>query len=121
MGDNGSTFGRVLREKRVKKGFTLRRFAEMVGISPTYLSQVEQGKIGPPTSGRVMLMAELLGENPDEWIGLAGRMPDDIPGILQSQPTALPELLREVKGMTPEQLHRLKKQAQKIMKKDQDK
>lgn len=121
MVGGGGTFGKVLRKMRVEKGFTLRRFAEMVGISPTYLSQVEQDNTDPPTAERVMRMAELLGENSDEWIGLAGRVPDDIPGILQSQPTALPELLREVKGMTPEQLQQLRKQAQKIIKKDQDK
>jgi transcriptional regulator with XRE-family HTH domain len=31
------TFGQVLRKARLAKGITLRKFAEMVGISPTYL------------------------------------------------------------------------------------
>ncbi len=35
------TFGERLREKRIEKGFSLRRFAQRVGVSPTYLSQVE--------------------------------------------------------------------------------
>jgi transcriptional regulator with XRE-family HTH domain len=44
------TFGQVLREARLAKGITLRKFAEMVGISPTYLSQVEQENVDPPTA-----------------------------------------------------------------------
>lgn len=30
------TFGQMLREKRIAKGFSLRKFAELVGVSPTY-------------------------------------------------------------------------------------
>src|SRR5215475_8883771 len=98
------TFGQALREKRLEKGHSLRKFAELVGVSPTYLSQVEQGNVDPPTAERVQRMAELLGENADEWIALAGRVPQDLPAIIQQQPTEMPELLREAKGLTAEQL-----------------
>jgi DNA-binding XRE family transcriptional regulator len=54
------TFGQMLREKRITKGFSLRKFAELVGVSPTYLSQVEQDNVDPPTADRVKRMAELL-------------------------------------------------------------
>jgi transcriptional regulator with XRE-family HTH domain len=108
------TFGELLREKRIEKGFSLRKFAELVGVSPTYLSQVEQGNVMPPTADRVKRMAELLGANSDEWIALAGRVPDDLPGIIQKQPTAMPELLREASGLTAEQLRKLREQARKL-------
>lgn len=98
------TFGQVLREARLAKGITLRKFAKMVGISPTYLSQVEQDNVDPPTAERVKTMAELLGANSDEWIALAGRVPEDLPQIIQKAPTAMPELLREASGLTPQQL-----------------
>ena len=39
------TFGQHLREKRVAKGFSLRKFATLVEVSPTYISQVEQDNI----------------------------------------------------------------------------
>jgi HTH-type transcriptional regulator, competence development regulator len=100
-------FGQALREKRVAKGFSLRKFAELVGVSPTYLSQVEQNNVDPPTTERVQRMAELLGENADEWIALAGRVPEDLPGIIKNQPTAMPELLRAADGLTPDQLRKL--------------
>ena len=115
MNDKTKPFGQLLREKRVEKGFSLRKFAGLVGISPTYLSLVEQGKIEkPPTAERVKKMAELLGENPDEWIGFAGRVPEDLSEIIQQQPTELPELLREASGLSAEQLQRLRKHLRRL-------
>jgi len=108
------SFGRLLREKRLAKKFSLRKFAELVGVSPTYLSQVEQENVMPPTADRVKRMAELLGENPDEWTGLAGRVPEDLSGIIQQQPTEMPELLREASGLSAVQLRQLREQIKKL-------
>ena len=108
------SFGRLLREKRTDRKLSLRKFAEMVGVSPTYLSQVEQENVMPPTADRVKRMAELLGQNPDEWISLAGRVPDDVPGIIHQQPTEMPQLLREASGLTTEQLRQLREQIRKL-------
>jgi transcriptional regulator with XRE-family HTH domain len=109
------TFGQALRAKRIEKGYSLRKFAELVGVSPTYLSQVEQGNVDPPTAERVQRMAELLGENPDEWIALAGRVADDLPEIIQGH-TEVPDLLRAVKGLTADQLRRLRADAEQMKK-----
>lgn len=115
MNDKTRPFGQLLREKRVEKGFSLRKFAGLVGISPTYLSQVEQGKIEkPPTAERVKRMAELLGENPDELIALAGRVPQDLPEIIQAEPIEMPELLRDARGLTAEQLRRLRDEIKRL-------
>lgn len=104
MTKKNPTFGQVLREARLEKLFGLRKFAEMVGVSATYLSQVEQDNVAPPTADRVKRMADLIGENSDEWIGLAGRVPEDLPEIFRQQPTAISELLREARGLDREQL-----------------
>lgn len=111
------SFGQLLRERRIAKGLSLRKFAKLVKISPTYLSQVEQSNIDPPTTERVTRIAELLEENADEWIALAGRIPDDLPAIIHQQPTKIPELLREANGLTAEQLQKLILQARKLQKK----
>ena len=92
----------------------MRAVAAEVGVSPTYLSQVEQGNVDPPTAERVHRMAELLGENPDEWIALADRVPEDLPEIIKKQPTEMPELLREASGLTAEQLRQLREQAKRL-------
>jgi len=109
------SFGVHLREQRIAKGFSLRRFAELVGVSPTYLSHIEQGKVdSPPTADRVQKMAELLGESADELIAMAGRVPEDLPKIIQSQPEAMPALLRAAKGLNPQQMKKLLDQANKM-------
>jgi len=108
-------FGTFIRERRTAKGYSLRRFAELVGISPTYLSHVEQDKVdSPPTVDRIKKMAELLGESADELSAMAGRVPEDLPKIIQSQPEAMPALLRAANGLTPEQLKRLQDQASQM-------
>lgn len=113
------TFGQTLREKRLTKKLSLRKFAELVGISPTYLSQVEQEHVDPPTAERVQRMAELLGENADQLIGLAGRVPGDLPEIFRQQPTEICELLRAASGLTSEQLSRVTNQLRQL--KDENK
>jgi len=114
------TFGQVLRKARLERKVSLRKFAEMVGISPTYLSQVEQENVDPPTAERVQRMAELLGENADEWISLAGRVPGDVPGIIHQQPTEMPQLLREASGLSADQLRQLREQIRRIKEKGKE-
>lgn len=108
MSDSLQHFGDVLRKRRIEKGFSLRKFAELVDISPTYLSLVETGKADyAPAVERVLKMAELLGADPDQWIALAGRMPDDVKKIILKDPEQMPALLRAAKNLTPEQLRKL--------------
>jgi transcriptional regulator with XRE-family HTH domain len=116
----GKAFGQVLREKRMEKGFSLRKFAQLVGVSPTYLSQVEQSNVDPPTAERVRRMAEILGEDVDEWCALAGRLSEDLPEIIREEPKGVPDLLRAVRGMTADQLRRVREEAERI-KRDEEK
>ena len=119
MSGKQKPFGPTLRDMRIAKGYSLRKFAGLIDISPTYLSQVEQGNVDPPTAERVQKMAEILNENADELIALAGRVPGDLHKIIQKQPTQMPELLREAKGLTADQMQVLIDQARKL--KDGDK
>ncbi len=99
-----TTFGKLLRKTRIAKNYSLRKFAEQVGVSPTYLSQVEQEHVAPPTADRIKRMAEIIGENSDVWIGLAGRLPEDLPPIFWKKPAEISELLRAVSGLRSEQI-----------------
>lgn len=107
------TFGERLRDARVAKGYSLRKFAKEADVSPTYLSQVEQDKVAPPTADRVKRIAELLGESVDEWMAYADRLTDELPDIIHSDP-AVPDLLRAVQGMTPEQIKEVRAAADRI-------
>ena len=114
MSEEPEPFGRALRAKRLEKKTGLRAFAQQVGVSPTYLSQVEQCNVVPPTAERVRRMAELLGEDVDEWMALAGRVSDEIAAIINENPTEVPDLLRAVRGLTSEQLRRLREEAERL-------
>lgn len=97
-------FGDVLRESREDHQWSLRQFAAWCGVSPTYLSQVEQNNVPPPTAERVRRMAELCGEDVVEWCVLAGRIPNELLEIFFEFPhecAAAMRALAERNGWTP--------------------
>ena len=108
MTDPRKTFGDLLRATRIAKGYSLRKFAKLSDTSPTYLSQIEQAKNErPPAEERVRRIAELLGQDADEWVALAGRVPEELTDIIKKEPQAMPALLRAAKGLTAEELRKL--------------
>ena len=54
------TFGTFIKEKRKERGISLRRFAEEVGISPVYLSNLENDRMNAPKDDVVSNIARLL-------------------------------------------------------------
>jgi transcriptional regulator with XRE-family HTH domain len=120
MSKKKQTFGQKLREARMVKGLSLRKFAKAVEVSPTYLSQVEQDKVAPPTADRVERIAELLDESVDEWMAAADRLQDEIPDIIHRSPV-IPDILRATDGMTPDQLTQLRNYAESIRNSDKGK
>ena len=56
-----NSFGKFITEKRKAASITLRRFAEMIGIAPAYLSDIEKGNRYPPDREKLDLMAQKLG------------------------------------------------------------
>ena len=114
MAPSRKSFGSVLRARREEKGFTLRKFAEKVGVSPTYLSLIETGQAPQqPTVDRIKRMAELLDVDADEWIQLAGRVSDELEEMNRDNPQMMPALLRLARTMTPEQLRKVADQQEK--------
>ena len=56
------TFGDRLKELRLesKEYHSLRNFSSSVGLSPTYLSHLENNKVPPPSEGVIERLAEAL-------------------------------------------------------------
>lgn len=52
-------FGRFIESKRKEKGITLRKFADLIGIAPAYMSDLEKGH-RPPTKNMDILNAIAL-------------------------------------------------------------
>jgi len=101
---------RKLREgkKKTDPRFTLRKFAEAVGLSPTYISKIETSDFDPPAPDKIQKMAELLEVNPDELLALAKKVDPAIPELIKKQP-AMADFLRaaDEKGFTAEQLMKM--------------
>ena len=55
-----NSFGKFINEKRKTANITLRRFAEMIGIAPAYLSDIEKGNRYPPDREKLDLIAQNL-------------------------------------------------------------
>lgn len=101
------TFGERVRRKRTEKQITLRKFAEMIEVSPTYVSQIERDEFDPPPENRVKAIAKILGEDVDELLALAKRVPSDLPAILQKHPKEVATFLRTAKGFSREDWEKL--------------
>lgn len=92
---------RQLREakKQSDPRFSLRRFAEAVDLSPTFLSKMELGDFDPPKPDKIKKMAELLGVDADELLALAGKVDPALSDIIKEQPKAMADFLRTAKDM----------------------
>ena len=95
--------------------------SQLSGVSCTSsvanTSSVPSGDhFAPPTADRVTKIAELLGEDPDEWIRLADRVPDDVDVMVRQHPKDMPELMRLATGLSPKQFEVIKEQIRKMKK-----
>ena len=60
------TFGEYLKLKRTEKNITLRKFAELVEIAPSYMSDIEKSKRNAPTQEILDKMINVLELNDTE-------------------------------------------------------
>jgi len=90
------TFGRVIREFRTEKGKYkgLREFAREVGLSPAYLSRIENEKEPPPSEPIIERMAEALGADKYELFSHAGKIPTEFLETFQKNPKSVASFMR---------------------------
>jgi transcriptional regulator with XRE-family HTH domain len=113
-------FGRKIRDLREAKRstdprFSLRQFAEAVGVSATFLSKMETGEFAPPKAEKIKKMAELLGVDADELLALAGKVDPELGAIIREQPAAMADFLRTAreKGLTEDDIQKLTEEIRK--------
>jgi transcriptional regulator with XRE-family HTH domain len=76
-------FGKKLRTLRTSKGLTLRQLAEAVGISFTYLSKIENGKVQyTPAPDTIRALAKALDVDALELLRLADKVPPELEEIV---------------------------------------
>jgi len=118
MSNEDGSFGATVRRLREEQKIGLRKFAQIVGMSPTYLSKVERDEFKPPTEEKVRAIADALGQDPDELLALAGRVSSDLAGIIKQHPREMATFLRAANGLTAEEMQQLAKEAQRLKKED---
>jgi transcriptional regulator with XRE-family HTH domain len=114
------TFGQTVRRLRESRQIGLRQFAERVKMSATYLSKVERDELLPPSEEKIRNIAKHLGQDEDEFLGLAGRVAPDLNQIIRRQPREFAAFLRTANGLPPANIQRLTTEAAQ-MKHVQDK
>ena len=108
---NITTFGTRLRELRLEQDITLRDFARRLGVTPTYISQIEQEYCKPPKSNVVEKMATILGQDTDQFLTLAGRLPEDLCEVIRTHPASMVTFLRSAARLTETQIAEFARQA----------
>jgi len=97
-----SQFGELLKSLRKKHKITQRQLAERVGIDFTYISKIESGNMDPPAEDKIVKMAVVFGEDPDQLLIAAKKVPRDFQKII-TEHKEVPVFLRKVPHITPEQ------------------
>ena len=67
-------FGEYIKSKRLEKGISLRELASKVGISPSYMSDIEKGRRNAPNKEKVDKIAEALFYSEEEINELYGNL-----------------------------------------------
>jgi transcriptional regulator with XRE-family HTH domain len=95
MGKISMDFGNLIKQLREEKSLNQRQFAEMLKITPTYLSKIERGEFAPPSEEIIKNMAKLLNYNSDKLLAYADKIDSELENIIKSDPLKYAGLLRQ--------------------------
>ena len=95
-----TTFGQKIKDFRIQHtDYSLRKLAELIKISPTYLSRIENDKESPPSEDIIVRIAKTLGMNEDELLSTANKISPDVQHTISSNPETLPSFIRTVSSL----------------------
>jgi transcriptional regulator with XRE-family HTH domain/quercetin dioxygenase-like cupin family protein len=81
--------GARLKAARLSSGMSLRELARQLGVSPSFVSQLENGK-SQPSVATLYSLSQLLGLSMDELFGADGNRPTTAPVVVEAElPTGL--------------------------------
>lgn len=111
-------FGRYIREKRSRRGFTLSQVAKRLEISTNYVSQMERG-VRPATDDLVVSFAKLYNIDLDELFWMSGKVPVGVRKLIVNDAN-LQNALSYIRkfGLSPEKQERLTKEVLEFIKTD---
>ena len=88
------TFGQILLKARTDAGLSQGDLSRAVGITPSFISDMEHDKRGP-SDDTLLKIAVALEVDPDLFFAQLGRLPPDLARRLQQRP----EWMRKVRGL----------------------
>jgi transcriptional regulator with XRE-family HTH domain len=97
--DKETTLGETFREARLAQNLGLREFARTLGISPSYLSDIETDR-RTPSELLLGKLSSLLGLDYNAIMARAGRFGEDADAYLRRTPS-VGALLREIVACQP--------------------
>lgn len=87
--------GEFIKNQRKQKGYSLRKLAHAVGVSPTMLCKMEHDahgfKAGEETLKRIAVLLEV---NTDFMLALAGKIDSDVLNAIITEPLLMPKIIR---------------------------
>lgn len=109
---DNETFGSLVRRTRLEqrksnKDFSLRKFAEKVGLSLTCLSKAETDEFTPPRAETIIKIAEELGIDKYVLLEKAGRIDPSLKEILLRKQGALKDLLQLIGSFDAQQIQEI--------------
>ncbi|MFC0301153.1 helix-turn-helix domain-containing protein [Virgibacillus soli] len=111
-------FGRYIKEKRSKRGFTLSQVADRLEISINYVSQMERG-VRKVTDDLVVSFAELYNVDLDELFWMSGKIPVGVRKLIMKDANLQNALSYIHKfGLSSEKQERLTKEILEFIKTD---
>jgi HTH-type transcriptional regulator, competence development regulator len=120
MSNSEKTFGKTVREMRVKNTkYSLREVARILDVSASYLSDVENDRRTPPKEETIIKMANLLGVDSNLLLAVAQKMPPEFYDTFIKSDVytrKVPEFLRRAKekDITEEQWDKLIKEVDSL-------
>jgi transcriptional regulator with XRE-family HTH domain len=81
-------FGKLLKEKRMNAGLSLRELASRVEKSPGYLSDVENEKVAPPSEAVILERERVLGIDKTELLSAAEKVDPEVVEYVAQEPRA---------------------------------
>ena len=101
MRQNKNKFGLFIRELRIKKNIGQRNLAKKIGVSPSYLNDIEKEKRSAPKLTVIKKLSKYLETNLDELNDLAGvskkEVAPDISEYMEKNPKIV-SLIRSIKN-----------------------
>ena len=103
-----SEFGELLKRLRKDKKISQRQLAELVGIDFTYISKIENGMMEPPAEDKIIKIADVFGEDPDELLIAAKKVPSHFQKVITENEN-IPVFLRRAPDLSPGQWEQIKR------------